>query len=170
MPTRVNRRFLYWGVVLVAIGGVLVGADLGAVDTPTLTDALRLWPLAVVAIGLNLVLRRTQFSLPGLVLAAAAPGIVLGAGFAVGPRFAGDCGARGDVATVTATSGTFDGPATVAVWSGCGSLNVATVPGNAWQLDAGNTARRNAEGPVVRSVTVHRRDKRRGQEFPGCRS
>ena len=47
MPIRVNRRFLYWGVVLSAIGGVLVAADLGAVDTPTLTDALRLWPLAV---------------------------------------------------------------------------------------------------------------------------
>ena len=30
---RVNRRFLYWGVVLLAIGGVLVVADLTAVDT-----------------------------------------------------------------------------------------------------------------------------------------
>ena len=46
---RVNRRFLYWGLVLVAIGGVLVASDLGAIDTATLADVLRLWPLAIVA-------------------------------------------------------------------------------------------------------------------------
>lgn len=47
---RVNRRFLYWGILLVALGGVLVAADLGAVDTPALTDALRLWPLAIIGL------------------------------------------------------------------------------------------------------------------------
>jgi hypothetical protein len=139
---RVNRRFLFWGIFLVAIGGVLVAADLGAVDTPTLTDALRLWPLAIVAIGLSLVLRRTQLSLPGLLLAAALPGLVLGSAFAVAPRFVGDCGGRGQPASVTTTQGVFDGPATVAVKAGCGSLNLKTSPGNGWQLDAGNTTGR----------------------------
>jgi phage baseplate assembly protein gpV len=139
---RVNRRFLYWGTILVAIGGVLVAADLGAVDTPTLTDALRLWPLAIVAIGLSLVLRRTRLSLPALMLAAAVPGLVVGGALAVAPRFAGACGARGEPAGVTTTQGAFDGPASVSVRSGCGSLNVTTAAGSGWQLNAGNTAGR----------------------------
>ena len=139
---RVNHRFLYWGIFFVAIGGILVASDLRAVDTPTLTDVLRLWPLALVAIGLSIVLRRTRLSLPGLMLAAAVPGLVVGGALAVAPRFIGDCGARGEPASVASTEGTFDGPATVTVRSGCGSLNVKTSPGNGWQFDAGNTAGR----------------------------
>jgi hypothetical protein len=110
---RVNRRFLYWGILLVAIGGVLVAADMRAIDTATLTDALRLWPLAFVAIGLSLVLRKTEFSLPALVFAAAIPGLVVGGALAVGPRFAGDCGARGEPVSAAPARGTFEGPATV---------------------------------------------------------
>ena len=147
-PMRFNRRFLYWGILLVALGGVLVAADLGAIDTPLLADALRLWPLAMIAIGLSLVLRKTRWSLAGLMLAAALPGLVLGAALAVAPRFAGNCGARGEVANVATTEGTFDGPATAFVRSGCGSLNVTTAPGTAWRLNAGNTAGRT---PAIES-------------------
>ena len=139
---RVNRRFLYWGTFLVAIGGVLVAADLQAVDTPTLTDVLRLWPVALVAIGLSIVLRRTRLSLPGLMLAAAIPGLVVGGAFAVAPRFVGNCGARGEATSVTNTQGVFAAPASVIVRSGCGSLTVKTAPGSVWQFDAGNTAGR----------------------------
>src|SRR5258705_1805070 len=139
---RVNHRFLYWGIFFVAIGGILVASDLRAVDTPTLTDVLRLWPLALVAIGLSIVLRRTRLSLPGLMLAAAVPGLVVGGALAVAPRFIGDCGARGEPASVASTQGTFDGAATVTVRSCCGSLNVKTSPGNGWQFEAGNTAGR----------------------------
>lgn len=145
---RVNRRFLYWGVLLVAVGGVLVAADLGAIDTPTLADALRLWPLAVVAIGVSLLLRKTRWSLAGLMLAAALPGLVLGAAFAVAPRFAGNCGARGELVDVATTQGTFDGPARVSVRTGCGSLSVKTTPGNGWQLGALNTS---GQTPTVNS-------------------
>jgi cell wall-active antibiotic response 4TMS protein YvqF len=139
---RVHRRFLYWGIFLVAIGGVLVAADLGAADQAALTEVLRLWPLAVVAIGLGIVLRRTELGLPGLVLAAAVPGVVLGGAFAMAPRFAGDCATRGDLASAATTQGTFDGPATVTVKSGCGSLNAKTAPGTGWQLSAGNSVGR----------------------------
>ena len=139
---RIHRRFLYAGVFLVAIGGVLVASDQRAVDTATLTDALRLWPLAVIAIGLGLVLRRTQVGLPGGMVAAALPGLVLGSAFAIAPRFVGDCGARGEPANVATTRGVFDGPATVSVRSGCGSMHLSTAPGNAWQLNARNTSGR----------------------------
>ena len=54
---RINRRFLYWGAFLAALGSILVAADLRNGDTAVIADALRFWPLAFVAIGLGLVLR-----------------------------------------------------------------------------------------------------------------
>jgi hypothetical protein len=135
---RVNRRFLGWGVFLVAVGGVLVVADLGAVDTATIADALRLWPLALVALGLGIALRRTRFSLPAGMLAAAVPGLVLGGAFAVAPRIAADCGVGVASQTVATRQGTFDGPARVSVTTGCGSLIVDTAQGSGWRLEAGD--------------------------------
>jgi len=68
---RINRKFLYWGTFLVAVGAVLVAANLRAIGTEALTDGLRLWPLAVIVIGLALVLRRNpQLSLTTGMLAA----------------------------------------------------------------------------------------------------
>jgi cell wall-active antibiotic response 4TMS protein YvqF len=136
---RVNRRFLYWGVFILALGAVLVVADLGA-DEAVIADALRLWPLALVALGLGLVLRRTQFNVAGGMLAAAVPGLVLGGAFAVGPRFVVDCGDRGEPTTVLTREGTFDGPATVSVKAACGLMDIDTAPGNGWQVQAGSTA------------------------------
>ena len=147
---RVNRRFLYWGVFLIAIGGVLVVTDVGAVDSTTIADALRLWPLAVIAIGLGIALRRSRFSLPAGMLATALPGLVLGGGFALAPHVAVDCGLNGTVASTAIRQGTFDGPARVSVTSGCGSLVVDTAPGSTWRLDAGNSRGRT---PVVDAST-----------------
>lgn len=143
---RVNRTLLYAGIFLVAIGGVVVAADLGAVDTALLADALRLWPLAIIGLGLGLVFRRSQLGLPAGMLAAAMPGLLIGGAFAIVPRFAGDCGAREPAAIVASESGTFEGPATVRVTGGCGSLSIGTADGDGWQLEAGNTAGR---APVV---------------------
>ncbi len=142
---RVNRRFLYWGVFLVAIGGVLVAADLRVVDSTTIADALRLWPLALVAIGAGLVLRRTRFSLAGGMLAAAIPGLLLGGGFALAPRISVDCGAGGAPSTFETREGTFDGPAQVSVATGCGSLVVNTALGSGWVFEAGNTKSRTPD-------------------------
>jgi hypothetical protein len=132
---RVNRRFLYWGIFLVALGGVLVVVDLAAVDPPIIVDILRLWPLALVAIGLGLVLRHTRFNVPGGMLAAAAPGLLLGAGFALVPSVAVDCGAGTVAPNIAVQQGEFDGPARVAVATGCGELVVGTAPGAAWRFD-----------------------------------
>ena len=141
---RVNRRFLYWGVFLVAMGAVLVAADVNEVDEASLADWLRLWPLAVVAIGLGIVLRRTRLNVAGGMLAAAVPGLVLGGAFALGPRIAIDCGVRGEPSTFVTRGGTFDGPARIDVATGCGSLAVTTAPGTGWLLEAGNTENRVA--------------------------
>jgi hypothetical protein len=85
---RVNRTLLYTGVFVAAIGGALLVADFSAISTPSLIDVLRLWPLALIAIGLGIALRRTQLSLASGVLAAAIPGLILGSAIAVGPRIA----------------------------------------------------------------------------------
>lgn len=147
---RIHRRFLYAGLFLIAAGGVLVAADLGAIDTTTLTGLLRLWPFAIIAIGLALVVRRTPYGLPGGMLAAALPGLVLGGALAVAPRFAADCGVAGDAAAeVTREVGRFDGSADVVVRTGCGSIDVHTEPGDAWQLAASNTAGRK---PAITST------------------
>ena len=136
---RVNRRFLYAGLFLMVIGAVLVAADLGAVDTAVLTDIARLWPLALVAIGVGIVLRRSQFSLPSGMLAAAIPGLVLGGALAVAPRVAGDCGVDTVPTAVASEQGTFAGPAIVSVTKACGTINVRTAPGSSWRL-TGNSA------------------------------
>jgi hypothetical protein len=137
---------LYWGVFLAAAGGVLVATDVRAVDTSTIAAALRLWPLAFIAIGLGLVVRRTAFSLPGGLLAAAVPGLVLGGGFALAPRVAVDCGASGAPSSTTAHTGIFDGPARISVTTGCGSLVVGTAVGDGWQLDTGDPSSR---APII---------------------
>ena len=139
---RVNRRFLYWGVFLAALGAVLVAVDLRNGDTAVIADALRFWPLAIVAIGVGLVLRRTRFSLPAGLLAAAAPGLVLGGSFALAPRLAIDCGNGAAPASVASREGTFDGPARISVTTACGSFTVGTAPGSTWRLDAGDTSNR----------------------------
>ncbi|HEX7951003.1 MAG TPA: hypothetical protein VF494_11685 [Candidatus Limnocylindrales bacterium] len=147
---RVNRRFLYWGVFLVATGGVLVVAELAAVDSGTIADSLRLWPLAIVAIGVGLILRRTRFGVAGGLLAAAVPGLLLGGAFAVAPHFSVDCGAHGTPVSFVTNQGTFDGPATVSVTSRCGTLVVDTATGSGWVLNGGNTDNR---APVVNATS-----------------
>jgi hypothetical protein len=141
---QVNRRFLYVGVFLVAVGGVLVAADLG-VDSGAIADALRLWPLAIVALGIGIVARRTAFRLHAGLLAAAVSGLVLGGGFALVPR-AMDCGTHGVSQSSAAREGVFDGPARISVSAGCGSLDVTTAPGGAWRFDAGRASGRE---PIV---------------------
>lgn len=147
---RVNRRFLNWGVFLVAAGGVLVAADLAAIDSATIADALRLWPIAVIAIGVGLILRRTRFSLAGGLLAAAVPGLLLGGAVAVAPHVSVDCGGRGEPAILSTTDGTFDGPATVSVSSGCGTLVVNAAAGDRWTFEGGNSVNRP---PVINSTS-----------------
>jgi hypothetical protein len=151
----VNRKFLYVGVFLVAIGGVLVVADVAVAEVAPIRDALQLWPLAIVAIGVGLALHRTPFSLPAGLLAAAIPGLVLGGGFALAPRIAADCGANGAPSSVTTEQGVFDGQARVSVDAGCGSLVVSTAPGDGWRFEADNTTSR---APIVeassRSLTI----------------
>jgi hypothetical protein len=143
---RVNRRFLYWGIFFVAVGGVLAAAEVGGLDSGTIADGLRLWPLALVAIGVGIVVRRTPIGLPSGMLAAAVPGLLVGGGVAIVPRIAVDCGTSpaAGATTVANHDGVFDGPAHVLILTGCGSLEVSTAPGSAWHFDENGASGRPA--------------------------
>jgi hypothetical protein len=89
---KVNRRFLNWGVFLVAAGGVVLVAQGNSVDSEAVAQALRLWPIAVIALGVGLLLRRTRLGLPAGVLAAAMPGLLLGGLVVAAPQMVPGCG------------------------------------------------------------------------------
>ncbi|MEW5992546.1 MAG: hypothetical protein AB1736_14550 [Chloroflexota bacterium] len=132
-----SRRFLYWGVLLVAVGGVIVAADAALIAESAILDALAWWPLVPIALGVAIVLRRTRYSVGGWLIAAALPGLLVGGALAAAPRFAIDC-FHGDRTALTDATGELTSSASVAVSAGCGSLRVDTSEGRAWELRAGD--------------------------------
>jgi hypothetical protein len=133
----VNRRFLYVGVFLVAAGAVMLAAQIVAVDGDVVAQALGLWPVVVIALGVGLLLRRTRFATAGGMLAAAMPGLLFGGLVVAAPRVAPECGDLSPVSFAT-QQGTFGGAASVDLRLACGELSVTTAPGSGWQLQSGN--------------------------------
>jgi hypothetical protein len=141
----VRRGLLYSGVFLLATGGVVLLGQAGVVAEAAVTEALSLWPLAVIAIGVGLMLRRTRARVAGGVVAAAMPGLMLGAMIVAVPDLAemadlagwsAPCGEANQAAAVTERQGEFGGSAVVDVALSCGDLAVTTGPGSAWQFTA----------------------------------
>ena len=135
----IHRRFLYAGLFLVALGAVMAAAELSAVDDDVARQALRLWPLAVIAIGVAVILRRTPAGVPAGVLAAVAPGLLLGATFAVGPSLAWECNDASAPPMTFDQTGNVVGAPLVAIQTGCGSSSIATASGTAWRVRAGSS-------------------------------
>lgn len=144
----VRRGSLYVGVFLITVGAVAALDAAGALDPAAVGDALAvLWPLALIAIGVGLALRRSPAALPAGMLAAMVPGLALGGMVVAGPHVPGVCtGVRPANASVASHDGTFGTAASVDLTLDCGRLDVTTQPGSAWRLDA-----READG-------VHRTD------------
>ena len=136
---KVNRRFLNIGVFLVAAGAVILVAQGGAIERETAARALGLWPVVVIALGLGILLRRTRLGLPGGMLAAAMPGLLVGGLAVAAPQLAPGCGNVGPVSFAT-QQGTFGGAAVVDLALACGDLAVTTAPGSGWLLQAGNAS------------------------------
>jgi hypothetical protein len=135
---RINRRFLYAGVFLVALGAVLVAADLGTLDLAIVRDALRLWPVAVVLVGVAIVVRRSPIALPAGLLAATVPGLVLGGAVAIGPRFVTDCASPGPSVPAATRDGAFGDPRNVTIRARCGVLRLRSGADQAgWTLTTG---------------------------------
>jgi hypothetical protein len=83
---RLNRTLLYLGVFVTAVGAALLIADAGQYSSAALIEILGLWPVALIAAGVGLVVRRTPLSLVGGLLAVALPGLLLGGILSLGER------------------------------------------------------------------------------------
>ncbi len=141
----VNRTFLYWGVFLVAAGAVLLTAQAGLITPDGVRAGLQLWPVAVIAVGGALVLRRTPLSLAGGLVAAAMPGLVLGGVAVAVPDIRPDCHVV-QPSGYAARTGAFESPAHVNLQLVCGSLDIGVTPGSGWQVQVGNTG---APAPTI---------------------
>jgi hypothetical protein len=135
----IHRRFLYAGLFLVALGGVMVLTQLVPLDESTLRQGLRLWPLAIIAVGLAIIVRRTRISLPAGVLAAVAPGLLLGGTFAIGPKVTFECNDATVPPMTFSQSGTIVGAPLVDIGTGCGASTITTAPGGGWSVRAGSS-------------------------------
>ena len=134
----VRRGTLYVGVFFLAAGAVTLGAVAGILDRSATASTIgALWPIAVIAIGAGLVLRRSPAALLAGILAAAVPGAALGASVVAVPEFAVPCTHVAAVAAPAGThEGTFGSTATVHLSLSCGDLNMTAQPGSAWRIDA----------------------------------
>ena len=129
----INRRLLAWGVFFVATGAVVLAAQGGLVTAEGLADALRLWPVLVIVLGIGLLVRRTRFAAAGTITVAVTAGLFLGGAIAAAPRVDLDCEDIRQVA-MESRSGTFDGAASVDLDLALGDLEVTTEPGSDWRL------------------------------------
>jgi hypothetical protein len=141
------------GAAMLLVRGETVGEEV-------VTQALQLWPILVIGLGVGLVLRGTRFRVAGGMLAAAIPGLLLGGLVMAAPHMAVDCGVS-TPATFTTQEGTFDGPATVDLSLACGDLSVTTAPGTRWEVTADRTS---GPAPTVRAsgdrLTVESSDRK----------
>ncbi len=138
----VRRGSFYVGVFLIAAGAVAALDAVGLLDPAAVADALVvLWPLALVAIGVGLALRRSPAALPAGILAAMVPGLALGGTVVAGPQLPGACtDLRPATTSVETHDGAFGSDVAVDLTLDCGRLDVTTQPGNAWRLDAREAA------------------------------
>lgn len=75
---RVDRGFVGWGVFCVVAGAVPLLVNQGLIDARVARDALSLWPLFIVAVGLGLLLRDTPIDWLGGLVAVTTAGAIAG--------------------------------------------------------------------------------------------
>jgi hypothetical protein len=131
---RIERRYLQWGVFLIAIGSVPLAVQLGPLDRSVLADVGRLWPILLITIGLGFAFGRSPLGLPFRLLPPIAFGLLIGAALAGGIGAIGCVAADQPGAALPARSGTFGAQAEVNVTVDCGSVAVATAPGSGWSF------------------------------------
>lgn len=143
----IRRGSLYTGAFLLAAGAVTLAAAAGAVNREAVADIVGvLWPLAVIAVGAGLVLRRSRAALAGGLVAAVLPGLALGASVVATPPVSVPCtdGAAPVRATET-RDGSFGSTAAVNLTLSCGELSVTTQPGSGWRLDTRDGVNRRTD-------------------------
>ncbi len=137
---RPRRGHLFWGITLVLLGGVPLVVRAGLIPAESLSEAWRLWPVALIAAGVVLILFRRADATLAVVVGALAIGLIGGTALAGGSTIFNffDCGnENGPAAARTLNEeGTFNAPARVDLDLNCGRLALTTADGDGWSLDA----------------------------------
>jgi len=132
----INRGLVFWGVALITAGVVALAIQSGVVDGESARQLWRLWPVALIVIGIAVIAARTPFAL----VATLAAGLVVGgmAGTLVSGLPDGmNIGCGGEPTEGMTDGGSFaGGAATVELDFSCGDLAVATEPGPEWGVEA----------------------------------
>lgn len=137
---RIRPALLFWGIFFVLLGGLPLLVRAGALDPNALSDAWRLWPLLLVALGLSLILGRTKAGLLGTAIAAIVIGVAAGGALASGTTWIGNVGGCGvpssGEAQRFADDGNFERPISAEFDLDCGTIDLSVAPGIAWRFEA----------------------------------
>ena len=145
MRMRPRRGHLFWGITLLLLGAVPLAVRAGLVPAEALSDAWRLWPVALIAVGVALILFRRASGTAGIAAAAVAVGLIGGTALAGGGSAFSfvDCGRADATASSRSTlteSGSLTNGARVSLELNCGELELGTAEGDGWTFQADYTA------------------------------
>src|SRR4029453_9359599 len=131
---RVRRGLLFWGLLLIPLGGIPLLDQAGVIDVSRFADPWRLWPLVLVGIGIALLLGRTRVALVGTAVIALTLGAIGGVALAAPDTWFGSFGdcTPGDPTHDFSAIGTFSAPAEVQLDFRCGTIEVTTEDGSDW--------------------------------------
>jgi hypothetical protein len=137
---RIRPALLFWGIFFILLGGLPLLVRAGALDPNALSDAWRLWPLLLVALGISLLLGRSRAGLLGTAIAAVVIGVAAGGALASGSTWIGNIGgcAAADAGDAPrfADGGTVDQPISATFDLDCGAIDLSMGTESAWRVEA----------------------------------
>jgi hypothetical protein len=150
---RIRRGPLFWGLFLIPLGAIPLLVQAGVIEGDVFAQAWRLWPLILVALGLALLLGRSQAGVLGTSIVALVLGVAAGGALATGTPWIGDithCDAAGSADQQMDQTGSFDAPGQVLLDFDCGTFELSTVPTGPWTV----AARYSQAAPILDANTA----------------
>jgi hypothetical protein len=139
MTMRIRRGPLFWGLFLIPLGAIPLLVRAGVIEGDVFAQAWRFWPLILVALGLALLLGRSQAGVLGTSIVALVLGIAVGGALATGTPWIADvthCDAVGSADQRLDQTGSFDAPGRVVLDFDCGTFELSTIPTGPWTVAA----------------------------------
>ena len=133
---RFDHRLFRWGVFFIALGAVPLAVRASLIDSDTVVQGWRLWPLLLVGLGVSILLRGTRIELVGGLIVSLTFGVLGGGLIAGGTIDLGSiaCGSGTASGPTFSRDGTFGSSAAVDLDMRCGDLTVHSGPGSGWSL------------------------------------
>jgi hypothetical protein len=141
---RIDRRFLGWGIFLIAVGIVPLAVRAGWLSADQVAQAWRFWPLILVGFGVAVLARYADLLVVGTLVTSLTLGLAVGGGLAAtGAIDAGVACSSGPTPALQAgltravqasAGGSLGSTAAVELTGACGPLIVETASGAAWSV------------------------------------